>query len=144
MGWVRMVNAPCCSRCAVLAGKFFAFNAGFLRHPRCDCVHIPSVEDMAGDFRTSPTALARSGQITDLRPLEAKAIADGADLSQVVNARRGASGLRGMTTTEGATRRGLAGQRLGGRARLTPEGIYTVSATRAEAVERLRANGYIL
>jgi hypothetical protein len=34
VGWVRQVNPPCCSRCAVLAGKWFAWNQGFLRHPR--------------------------------------------------------------------------------------------------------------
>ena len=40
-GYARMVNPPCCARCAVLAGKTFLFNQGFLRHPRCDCVHVP-------------------------------------------------------------------------------------------------------
>jgi hypothetical protein len=41
VSWVRMVNPPCCQRCAVLAGKVFRFNQGFKRHPRCDCIHIP-------------------------------------------------------------------------------------------------------
>lgn len=145
MGYVRMVNAPCCSRCAILAGKHFRFNQGFPRHPRCDCVHIPSLEDVAGDFRTDPQALARNGQITDLRPAEVKAIGEGADLSQLVNARRGASGLRGMTTTEGTTRRGLAGKRLGGARRLTPEGCYAQAAgDRAEAVRLLREHAYLI
>lgn len=35
VGWVRMVNPPCCSRCAILAGRWFKGNAGFQRHPRC-------------------------------------------------------------------------------------------------------------
>lgn len=145
MGWVRMVNPPCCSRCAILAGKFFRYSQGFQRHPRCDCTHIPSTEDVAGDFRTDPQALVRSGgQITDLHPSEARAINDGADLSQVVNARRGRSGLRGLTTTEGATRRGLAGQRLRGRTRLTPEGIYRTAGSREEAVSLLKQHGYLL
>jgi hypothetical protein len=144
MGWVRMVNPPCCSRCAVLAGKFFRSNQGFARHPRCDCTHIPSLEDVAGDFTTDPQALARSGQITDLRPAETKALAEGADLSQVVNARRGGSGLRGMSTTEGSTRRGLAGSRLGGARRLTPEGIYAQARDRAEVLELLRKHSYLL
>src|SRR5574337_646479 len=43
-GWIRMVNPPCCQRCAVLAGKLFKWNQGFQRHPRCDCRHIPHAE----------------------------------------------------------------------------------------------------
>jgi hypothetical protein len=149
MGWVRMVNAPCCSRCAILAGKHFKWNQGFQRHPHCDCTHIPSLEDRAGDFRTDPQALARSGQITDLREAEKKAIEDGADLSQLVNARRGKAGLRGMTTTQGATRRGLAGKRLGASrgqraVRLTPEGIYAQAGDQAEAIELLYQHGYLI
>lgn len=34
MGWVRMVNPPCCSRCAILAGRWYGWSAGFQRHPR--------------------------------------------------------------------------------------------------------------
>src|SRR6185437_3091389 len=41
-GYVRMLNPPSCSRCVVLTGKFFRYNQGFLRHPRCDCVQIAS------------------------------------------------------------------------------------------------------
>jgi hypothetical protein len=145
MGWVRMVNPPCCSRCAILAGKHFTFNQGFARHPRCDCTHIPSLESNAGDFRTNPDALAREGRITDLRPDEARAIREGADLSQLVNARRGSSGLGGMYTTTGTTRRGLAGKRLGGQRRLTPEAIYKRAGDdRAEAVRLLREHAYLL
>src|SRR5699024_5034137 len=44
-GWVRQVNPPCCKRCAVLAGKYFKHNAGFDRHPNCDCTHVPVAED---------------------------------------------------------------------------------------------------
>lgn len=110
-------------------------------------MHIPAAENIAGDFRTNPEAAARAGQVTDLRPAEKRALAEGADLSQVVNARRGSQGL---TTTEGATRRGLAGQRLGAQrgrraTRLTPEGIYTSAGDdRAEAIRLLREHGYLL
>ncbi len=34
-GYVRMLQAPSCSRCVILAGKFFRWNDGFQRHPRC-------------------------------------------------------------------------------------------------------------
>lgn len=35
LGYLRMVSPPCCQRCAVLAGKWFRWNQGFQRHPRC-------------------------------------------------------------------------------------------------------------
>lgn len=41
-GYVRMVSLPACTRCSVLAGKAYRWNSGFLRHPRCDCRHIPA------------------------------------------------------------------------------------------------------
>lgn len=53
-GYVRMLNPPSCSRCVILAGKFYRRNEGFLRHPRCDCRHIPSRESLAGDLTTDP------------------------------------------------------------------------------------------
>lgn len=142
VGWVRMVNPPCCERCAVLAGKWFKSNEGFQRHPRCDCRHIPAAEDAPDDVGTDPAALFDSGQVRGLREAEAKAIADGADPAQVINARRGA-GRNGMSTTEGTTKRGQA-YRAGVRgARPTPEAIYAGNPDRDAALEALRANGYI-
>ncbi|WML63649.1 Hint domain-containing protein [Rhodococcus sp. AH-ZY2] len=35
VGYVRMLNPPSCPKCAVLAGKFYGHNRGFLRHPGC-------------------------------------------------------------------------------------------------------------
>jgi hypothetical protein len=88
VGWVRMVNPPCCLRCAQLAGKWFRYNQGFQRHPRCDCRHVPAVEDHPADIATSPDALVKSGQVTGLTKPEARALEDGADLQAVANARR--------------------------------------------------------
>ncbi|GIF08668.1 hypothetical protein [Actinoplanes siamensis] len=34
-GYVRMLVGRSCSRCAILAGRWYASNAGFDRHPRC-------------------------------------------------------------------------------------------------------------
>jgi len=114
VGFIRMVNSPSCSRCAVLAGKFFKWNQGFKRHPRCDCTHVATGEVGAKGLTTDP----QPDQITGLNKAERKALDEGADLGQVVNAKRGASG---MTTTEGMTKRGLAGKRLGkGRPRPPP------------------------
>jgi hypothetical protein len=36
-GFVRMLSQPSCSRCIILAGRHYKWNAGFRRHPRCDC-----------------------------------------------------------------------------------------------------------
>ncbi len=140
VGWVRMANPPCCERCAVLAGKWFRANTGFLRHPRCDCRHVPAPENAAGDVGTDPAALFASGKVKGLREAERQAIAEGADPAQVINARRRSSG---MTTAEGTSRRGIAGKRLQGRARLTPDGIYRQAAGRDEALRLLADNGYI-
>lgn len=146
VGWVRMVNPPCCQRCAILAGKWFRSNAGFPRHPRCDCRAIPAMEDASGDIGTDPKALFGSGQVKGLRPGEAQAIADGADINQVVNSRRASSG---MTTSEGTTRRGFAGKRLQRTgdtttARLTPDGIYRIAPDRDAALALLKQHGYIV
>jgi len=140
-GWVRMVNPPCCGRCAILAGRWYRWLRGFPRHPRlrCDCVHIPAQESRADEFTTNPQSLWRRGQITDLTQAQRRAMEDGSDLAQVVNSRRGMSTADARTTSEGATRR------RGQPARLTPEGIYREAGDdRARAIELLRSNGYLI
>lgn len=87
VGWVRMVNSPCCPRCAIQAGKWFAWNQGFLRHPNCGCRHIPAREDVAGDVRTDPDALFASGQVLGLTKAEQSAIDSGSDAGRVINGR---------------------------------------------------------
>lgn len=130
VGYIRAVNPPCCKDCAVLAGKFYRTNQGFARHPGCDCVHIPTTVVNPGAFGQS----VDPSQITNLTDAERQALDEGADLGRVVNANRGRSEDH-MTTSE---LRPKGGQRL------TPEGIYRVSATREEAIRRLRDNGYLL
>lgn len=88
--WVRVVNAPCCSRCAVLAGKTYNWNASFDRHPRCDCLALPVTVANAGSYLTNPTELARRGLIKDLTPDQRQRIADGHDLPKVLNESRDA------------------------------------------------------
>jgi hypothetical protein len=82
-GWVRMLNPPSCSRCAVLAGKWYRWNTGFQRHRRCDCIHIPSSEDRAGDFTTDPYAyfhsLSPADQVKFFGKNDAQALHDGGD-----------------------------------------------------------------
>jgi hypothetical protein len=135
-GYYRMLQTPSCARCAILAGKFFRKNAGFDRHPRCDCVHVPAVEaddSLAFDARKA----VEQGQIRGLSDKERQAILDGADPGRVVNARRGMQ-PGGLVTREG---RNL---RAGRRTRPTPESIYRFSTDRDEALGLLKRFGYIL
>lgn len=152
VGYVRMLNPPSCSRCVVLAGRFYRWNQGFLRHPRCDCTHVPTmVTDQAEAFAEGLiddpyTAFERMSEAEQNRVFTnagAQAIRDGADIFQVVNARRGMN-YRGAFTTEGTSKHGWAGQILRkGQKRMTPETIYRLNPNREQAVEALRTQGYI-
>lgn len=169
-GYTRVLVGKSCSRCIVLAGRWYRWNAGFRRHPRCDCRHVPTVRDMSDDVRTGPRAyfdsLSRAEQDKAFGKAGAEAIRDGAEISQVVNARRGlytasVFGRDVLATTEGITTRGLAGTRLGARqdgrkrdggryrsavrVRLMPEQIYReAKGDRAEVIRLLRLHGFLL
>ncbi len=153
VGYVRMLNPPSCARCVVLAGKWFAWNAGFLRHPGCDCVHVAAtiksreaalreglIEDQYEYFKS----LSREEQDATFTAAGAQAIRDGADINQVVNSRRGMT-ANGNFTTEGTSRRGLAARQLApGQRRMTPELIYAMSRSRDETLALLRQFGYLM
>lgn len=159
-GWVRMLTPPSCERCLVLAGRFYRWSDGFDRHPNDDCVSIPSREDRGGDLRTDPDAYLKSLSVAEQDRLLGKAGAqawrDGADLNQLVNAKRGMAttvdGVRTpvltveglQATTTGTTARGLAGRRLRGVQRLVPESIYGIATDRADALRLLKLHGYVL
>lgn len=144
IGYTRMLVPPSCSRCVVLAGRRYKWNQGFLRHPRCDCRHVPVAED-ADDVRTDPKAyfnsLSQAEQDKTFTKAGAEAIRDGADISRVVNARRGMYTAGGKKlTTEATTRRGT-----GRRVRLMPEQIYAeANGNRAEAIRLLKLHGYLI
>lgn len=159
-GYIRVTTPPSCSRCVILAGVWYAHNAGFQRHPYCDCTSAPAIEEQQPQ---SPKALFDAMSPEQLRKAgwsdaDVKAIDDGADLNQVTNAHRGLksvniAGQQLQTTREGATRRGLAGKRLGaGRGqraiRLTPESIYAeadrLGWSRDETISVLTQHGYII
>jgi len=165
-GTVRVLNPPSCQRCAILAGRFYRWSTGFRRHPRCDCVNLPSQSQgwaQVEGFITDPMDAYHAGQIHDLTQAQRFAIDNGADISKVVNV------TRGMSTT--ATRRAvkiprgtvapavpgtldlLAPLRRAQEARgavaeaqgvLTPEGIYQQAAgDRDKAIALLREWGYL-
>jgi hypothetical protein len=143
-GYVRMLNAPSCSRCVILAGKFYRWNKGFQRHPGCDCRHVPSTENVAGDATTDPYAyfesLSGAEQDRIFGAGSAQAIRDGGDMFQVVNARRGMK--PGGVTTEGTSKRGFYGNTRG--QRLTPDAIYAKGLSREQTLRELERYGYIL
>jgi hypothetical protein len=144
-GYVRMLVGKTCPRCTILAGKFYRYSQGFQRHPRCDCFHLPAQGSAARDLVTDPkdvfNSLARDEQDRSYGKAGAQAIRDGADMNQVVNARRGMTAAG--TTAEGTTRRGLANRPLSGRERLMPERIYQVASDRDEVLSLLRRHGYL-
>ncbi|MBX6360107.1 MAG: hypothetical protein IRZ03_08510 [Acidobacterium ailaaui] len=150
IGYVRLVNPPACARCLILAGRFYRYSMGFQRHPQCDCIHVPARGEQAAadeglinrplDYFNS---LSGSEQDKLLGRAGARAVRDGADMAQVVNARRGMTAAG--TTRVGTSRHGLAGQRLGkGVVRLMPETIYSRAGSREEAINLLRQHGYII
>ncbi|AVH57879.1 MULTISPECIES: VG15 protein [Streptomyces] len=164
VSYVRVVELPACARCIILAGREYTLSEGFLRHPRCDCTLAPK-RPGDGWKPVMPEALfAQMDEGQQRRAFGAaavKAIADGADIGQVVNARRGMTtvtryGRTVKATTEGVTRRGLHGsrqakfQKIAGNRyataktpRLMPEEIYRLADDREHAIRLLRRNGYL-
>jgi hypothetical protein len=155
-GYVRMVSGSACSRCIILAGKHYRWNASFQRHPQCQCTAVPAIENRAGDLATDPHIffdhLTPAQQDARFGKADAQAIREGADINQVVNARRGlyqtkVFGRDVEATTEGMSRRGLAGQRLAGSTkglRLTVRQIYIDAAgDRDLTISLLKRYGYL-
>lgn len=134
-GYVRMLNAPSCPRCIILAGKWFRWNEGFLRHPRCDCRHIPAAEDTAGSLTTDPYEYFRSLSNAEQEKLfgrsEARAIREGGDIFRIVNTKN-----RGLATAKAAKRYGTP-------SRMTVDDIYRTAGTRTNAIAMLEREGYI-
>lgn len=94
--YARVVEPGACSRCVVLAGatQFKPFK----RHPACKCSVQPVPDaEWARNRRYSPEgafdAMSRAEQDKAFGKAGAQAIRDGADISQVVSARRGAAGM---------------------------------------------------
>lgn len=127
-GYVRSLNPPSCSRCAVLAGRVYRYSTGFQRHPRCDCLMTPTSEAVGKSLVTTPGL----DQIHGLSAADRQAVEDGADLGQVVNVRRKQSGLTLSSSVM---------ERAG---RPTPAGIYRIASDKSEALALFRRFGYVL
>ncbi|MGY5764976.1 hypothetical protein ACXET9_07245 [Brachybacterium sp. DNPG3] len=158
VGYIRMLNPPSCPRCAILAGRFYRWNLGFDRHPNCDCIHVAAKntaalqdEGLIADPYAYFSSLSAEDQDRIFGKSEARALRDGADIFQVVNARRGMSrvgarpGQRARVTTEGTSRHGSFTRRGGaGRTRRTVDEIYRTAGTRTRALRMLEEDGYVL
>lgn len=138
-GFTRMAVGNSCARCLILAGRWYRWNAGFNRHPKCDCIGIPAQES-ADDLRTNPRkafdAMSEAEQDKTFGKAGAQAIREGADMSRVVNARRGM-----QTAADG---RLYTNEAAGKRPRLMPEQIFRDAQNRDDAIRLLKLHGYIL
>ncbi|WP_435239565.1 hypothetical protein [Streptomyces sp. YPW6] len=167
IAYVRVVKLPACGRCIILAGRQYSYSTGFRRHPKCDCGMDP-IDIERWDDVPSPKALvdqmSPEEQRKRLGAAAVDALANGADLNQVVNARRGMQtmtvhGRTVQATTEGTTVRGLAGKRLARDSkavkipgqryrvattpRLMPEEILRLADDREHQLRLLKKHGYI-
>lgn len=160
--YTRVVNLPACARCIILSGRTYAYSEGFQRHPNCDCTVVP-LDRAEWEGVQTPEQIYASMSERERRRVfgvaESQAIDQGADIGQVVNARRGMSDAGDPTTTEGTTVRGWYGRRMrraGGAVdrgegrystvttpRLSPHEIYRRTDDRDEQVALLRANAYL-
>lgn len=166
VSYVRVVHLPACARCIILAGREYTLSDGFLRHPNCDCSLAPRRPGDTWELPL-PTSLFEgmtpAQQRRGFGAAAVDAISEGADIAQVVNARRGmttATRYRRTVqiTTEGTTRRGVYGSRRAkfekvpgskyARAktpRLMPEEIYRLAdGDREHAIRLLKKNAYIV
>lgn len=159
-GYIRVVEPGACDRCVILAGKFYRWSKGFLRHPNCRCINSPiSGENVPPqDPNELFDNMTPAEQDRGFTANGAQAIRDGADISQVVNSRLGIA--EAGTTLQGTTRRAwtstvqreIASQqglsvprgRIGP-PRLLPEEIYRrAGEDRSEALRLLIGNGYLV
>jgi len=137
-GYVRMLNQPSCSRCIILAGKFFRWNEGFQRHPRCDCKHIPAqdaewakAEGFISDPYEAFKSLTPEQQDRVFGRIEARAIRDGADIYRIENTK-----LRGLGTAKGR-------EKFGTPTKMTIDDIYRTAGNRKNAIAAMEREGYI-
>lgn len=170
-GYIRVVVGDTCSRCIILAGRWYPYSQFFERHPGCDCVQMGAKEAEAAGLIQDPREIYESlttGQRTKAGWSEADqfAIDEGADIVQVTNVRRKENGRGGVYTAggkqytrEGTTRAGLYGgydidpetgkitrrPRGSGKKppRLTPQQIFEDADSREEAILKLRQYGYL-
>lgn len=154
LGWIRVLDPPSCGRCAVLAGRFYRWSDGFLRHPNCDCKHMPvtiaASKGIVVDSDEYFASLSEADQDRLFGKGQAEAIRAGGDITQVVNATARKNGMYTADhgrryTREGTTRKGFYGRNAAKVRRPTPWQIMKDSrGDREVAKQMLRRYGYIV
>jgi hypothetical protein len=147
-GYVRVVQMPACSRCIVLAGREYHVSSGFLRHPRCDCTMEPVTREH------QPTPLSPKATFDGMSAAQrrkvfgeagAKAIGDGSDIANVVNARKSVDRVEMFGRKVQVTYTNTGTRRRKNPPRLMPEEIYRLAdGDREHAIRLLDKNGYLL
>lgn len=141
-GYVRYLVTPSCGRCALLAGRFYPWSAGFQRHPKCDCQHRPVThkEKKTGDFDKGvigPNTYFASLNQADQNKYFGKAVAEKVretgDVYGAVNANRG------MYARGGHSKRGVSELN----SKRLDYAMAMAGGDRAKAIEHLRASGLI-
>ena len=148
--YVRALNLPSCGRCVILAGKPERSEVAFRRHPRCDCLAVPSDRKRAGRIVADPgeafNAMTAAERQKAFSKAGAEAIELGADMGRVVNARSGMATAqvfgRDLAVTPALRRRYGQGPR-GETVRLMPESIGQIATGRDDHLRLLRLYGYI-
>lgn len=154
LGWIRVLDPPSCGRCAILAGRFYKWSDGFLRHPNCDCKHMPvtvaASKGITVDADEYFASLSEDDQNRLFGPGNAEAIRNGADINQVVNATARKNGMYTADngrryTREGTTKKGFYGRNAAKVRRPTPWQIMKDSkGDREVAIRALARYGYII
>ncbi|MEV7599873.1 hypothetical protein AB0O91_21065 [Kitasatospora sp. NPDC089797] len=114
-GYIRRVRSGACARCAILAGRWYRYDAGFQRHKRCQCYGEPATSARhlhATGAREFFDGLSQEEQDRRFTRAGAQAIRDGADVGQVVNARKGITTIDAydrsvVATLQGTGRTGI-------------------------------------
>lgn len=147
-GYTRVVVGKTCAKCIILAGRWYRVSEGFARHPRCDCIMLPTSQAEAVGLVQDPMAIYES--MTERERTEAgwseadqKAIDAGADINLVTNAQRSVYTAGGREfTRDSTTKRGVTRGKLN--ARMTPDQIFIEAGDdRDQAIELLRKHGYL-
>lgn len=149
-GQIRIAVGKSCSRCVVLAGKWYAWNAGFNRHPLCDCVGISARSAEQAGINQNPQKVYASmtpaeRSAAGWSKADQRAIAEGADIGQVTNIHR--KGALYVADGKQYTREGTAAARRRGdnTPRMTPGQIYREAGDdREKAIALLRQYGYLI
>ncbi len=136
-GYARSVGANACSRCIILAGRWYRYSTGFQRHPNCDCVMVPATKQEARDFFRDAqevyAGMSAAGRTkAGWSQADQYAIDNGADIFQVTNIRRSTSvaGLRPTRSRDPG--------------RLTPDEIFKQAhGDREQVLALLRRHGYL-